>query len=333
MEITTLDPHSDLALRAAYDIERRAMLLGREGLPHWSWQEMSVAFRKPDSGEDVIQLLGYVDGRPVAYGVGYLPLLDNVTKCWFEVTVDPEAQHRGHGRALLERLTDELVARGRTELLAESKLAFDEVQTHRYRRFAEAAGYTLSNVEIVRHLQLPVDGAQLAAWSAQAAERHDGYRIETFVGDIPDAYLPSLCLLYGQLVVDAPTGEADWDEEVITPERFLESRASLSAAGRRMYETLAIAPDDSVAAQTTVSVPPDGRTDVSQWGTFVHRDHRGRRLGLAVKAANLLAAQEAHPAMKRVVTQNAETNDWMVAINEQMGFEPVEASVEFIKRV
>ncbi len=333
MDITEVDPHSDLALRAAYDIERRAMQLGRDGLPHWSWQEMSTAFRKPDSGEDVIQLLGHVDARPVAYGVAFLPLLDNLTKSWFAVTVDPDAQHLGHGRAMLDQLAADLAARGRTELLAESKLAFEEVQTHRYRRFAEAAGYTLSNVEIVRHLDLPVDVARLAEWSAQAAERHEGYRIETFLGAIPDDLVPSLCLLHGQLVVDAPTGEADWEEEVITPERFLESRASLAAAGRRMWETLAIAPDGSVAAQSTLSVPPDGRTDVSQWGTFVHREHRGRRLGLAVKAANLRAAQESHPTMRRVVTQNAETNDWMVAINEQMGFEPVEASVEFIKRL
>ena len=66
-------------------------------------------------------------------------------------------------------------------------------------------------------------------------------------------------------------------------------------------------------------MPPPGRADVSQWGTFVHREHRGRRLGLAVKAANLRAVQAAHPEMRRVVTQNAETNDWMVAINERDG--------------
>ncbi len=139
-------------------------------------------------------------------------------------------------------------------------------------------------------------------------------------------------VLIGQLAVDAPTGEVDFEEEAISPERFRENRASLVAAGRTIYETVALAPDGTVAAQSTISVPPPGRTDVSQWGTFVHRAHRGRRLGLAVKAANLRAVQRDHPEMRRVVTQNAETNDWMVAINEQMGFEPVEASAEFVRR-
>jgi hypothetical protein len=120
---------------------------------------------------------------------------------------------------------------------------------------------------------------------------------------------------------------------VITPERFLESRASLLSAGRTIYETLAVTPDRLVAAQSTMSVPPPGRTDVSQWGTFVHREHRGRRLGLATKAANLRAMQQAHPEMKRVVTQNAETNDYMVSINVLMGFEPVEASTEMFRKL
>jgi hypothetical protein len=33
-----------------------------------------------------------------------------------------------------------------------------------------------------------------------------------------------------------------------------------------------------------------------------------------------------------VLTQNAETNDHMVSINEQMGFRPIEVSAEFVKR-
>ncbi len=334
MEITPVDVASDMALRASYDVEKRAMLVGREDLPHWSWQEMSAAWRSADPGEKQILLGGYEDGRMVAGAVLFLPLLDNTDKCWLGICVDPPEQGRGLGRRMLEHVVDLARQEGRTELLAETKLPFDEVTTHRNRRFAEEADFSLSNVEIVRHLELPVPVRDLDAWAAQAAERHDGYRVETFLNHVPDELVPSLCVLLGQLAVDAPTGEAVWEEEVMTPERFAENRASLLKAGRRIYETVAIAPDGTVAAQSTLSVPPEGgRTDVSQWGTFVHREHRGKRLGLAVKVANLRAVQEAHPEMRRVVTQNGETNDWMVAINELMGFEPVEASVELILRV
>ena len=118
----------------------------------------------------------------------------------------------------------------------------------------------------------------------------------------------------------------------MTPERFAEHQATIKAMGRTVLETLAIAPDGTVAAQSTLSIPLDDSGDVWQWGTFVHREHRGRRLGLATKAANLRALQTRFPGTKRIVTQNGETNDYMVSINVLMGFELVEASAEFVRR-
>lgn len=332
MEITELDVADDMSLRAVYDLERRACLLGREDQPHWSWQEMSGAVRRPDPGERQYFAVGRDAGRVVGFGAAYLGVHDNVDKAWLDVKVDPPDQHRGHGRALLEHVASVARDAGRSVLMTEALLPLDRLADHRTRIFAEAAGFTLSNVEIVRLLDLPVAQARLDAWSRQAAVKSSGYRIETFVNQIPDNLVPSLVVLIGQLQVDAPTGDVDWEEEQISPERFTEARASLVAAGRTMYETVAIAPDGTVAAQSTISVPPPGRLDASQWGTFVHREHRGRNLGLAVKAANLRAVQAAHPEMRRVKTQNAETNDWMVAINVQMGFEAVEASAEFVRR-
>jgi hypothetical protein len=76
----------------------------------------------------------------------------------------------------------------------------------------------------------------------------------------------------------------------------------------------------------------DESTKVYQWGTFVHREHRGHKLGLATKAVNLRAVQAARNDLTLVLTQNAETNDHMVSINEQMGFRPIEVAAEFVKR-
>ncbi len=332
MDIRPIDLAAD-ELHTAYDVMRRAELLGRENSPHWSFQEMAAAFRMPDSGERQELLGGFVDGRLVGVATCYLPLLDNLDKAWVAVDIDPAEQRRGYGATLLAAITELVVAEGRTLLMGETKLPFAERETHGYRRFCERHGYEFSNVEVVRWLDLPVADEAIQGWADSAAERHDGYTLETYINDVPEDLIPSLCTLLGQLGVDAPTGAVDWEEEVITPERFLENRVSLLAAGRTMYETLAVTPERLVAAQSTLSVPPPGRTDVSQWGTFVHREHRGRRLGLATKAANLRAVQQDHPEMKRVVTQNAETNDYMVSINVLMGFEPVEASTEMFRKL
>lgn len=333
MDIRPIDLDDDAQLRAAYDVSIRAELLGREDAPHWTFESFVGALRSPDSGERQEAVAGYVDDELVAFGVLWLFLLDNTEKGWFEVQVDPAHRRRGYGRALVEHLAAIATADGRTELLTDTKIPLDEVDTHPYARFLTSLGFTRSNIEVVRYLKLPVDDGRIQEWVDLAAERHEGYRIETFVDDIPDELVPSLCVLFSQLAVDAPTGDVDFEEETMTPQRFAERQATIKAMGRSVFETLAIAPDGTVAAQSTLSVPRDTSvTDVWQWGTFVHREHRGHRLGLATKAANLRAVQAAHPEKQRIVTQNAETNDFMVSINVLMGFEIVEASAEFVRR-
>ena len=55
--------------------------------------------------------------------------------------------------------------------------------------------------------------------------------------------------------------------------------------------------------------------------TLVHPDHRGHRLGLAVKLANVEALAGCRPSVRRIVTSNAAENTPMIAVNDMMGFE------------
>ena len=331
MEIRDLDLADDAAMTCAGELVVRAW---REGRPYAAVRgpaEWAAGVRSPDSGERQV-LVGCFDGdRLVGVGILWLFLLDNTDKGWLEVVVDPPARRRGVGSRLVEHLVSIAQEAGRGELLIDAKVPFDAQQDHPHRRFAQAHGFALSNVEVVRHQAVPVAAVHLDAWAATAAEKAVGYRIETHVNEFADELVSSLCVLLGQLGVDAPTGDVDFEEEVITPERFAERYAAAAAADRDLFETVAITPDGLVAAQTTMAVP---RTtpDAFQWGTFVHREHRGHRLGLAVKAASQRAVQSRAPHIRRTVTQNAETNSWMIAINEQMGFVPVETSMEFVRR-
>ena len=70
-----------------------------------------------------------------------------------------------------------------------------------------------------------------------------------------------------------------------------------------------------------------------QWATLVHREHRGHRLGAAVKVANLRRLQRDRPDITEVVTQNAEVNEQMIGINARLGFEPVALVPEFVRRL
>jgi GNAT superfamily N-acetyltransferase len=333
MDLRLIDIHDDDVMRDFHRVVDEGDHVGRADAPRFTFEEYAAAVRAPDSGERAEHYAAYDGDTMLGTAIVYLFLLDNTDKAWLEVCVHPEHRGRGVGTALLDRVTAVAVADGRTELITDSKIPFDRVDDHPYRAFAERRGFHQSNIEVVRHLAMPVDDQRLKDWAEHAAEKADGYRVETYVGHFPDEYAESLCVLLGQLAVDAPTGDVDFEEEVMTPERLAERYEMAAAMGRETYESVALTPEGVVAAQSTLQVPVNGSTDAFQWGTFVHREHRGHRLGLAVKTANLQELQARHPHITRVTTQNGETNGYMIDINEQIGFRPVEASVEFVKRV
>ncbi len=336
VEIRALDASAladDLAMRDFYDLDRRAELHGRPQAPFWEFQEFLGVIRSPDSGERVDVFAAYDENRMVGTAVLWSFLLDNRDKAAFQVRVDVPDRRRGIGRALVQRVEEVVRDDGRSLLMTDAVLPFDDRDAHAYRRFLEACGYDFSIYEVIRHLPLPVADGLIQEWIDEAAPHHEGYTIETFVGAVPDDLVESLCVLFAQLAVDAPTGSVDFEEETYTPQRYAESLATMAAMGRASYETVALTPDRQVVAQSTLAVPLGDSTDVSQWGTFVHRAHRGHRLGLATKATNLRAVQAARSDLTLVITQNGDINDYMIAINERMGFRPIEVSAEFVKHL
>lgn len=106
------------------------------------------------------------------------------------------------------------------------------------------------------------------------------------------------------------------------------------AQGRRFVETIAVERSTGeLAAFTDVSVPAHDRTQAYQWNTLVLQEHRGRRLGQLVKAANLRALLRELPAVTRLVTWNADVNEPMLRVDRAMGFVPVGVITEWQKIV
>ena len=103
--------------------------------------------------------------------------------------------------------------------------------------------------------------------------------------------------------------------------------------GRTRLSTFAIDGTGTVVAYTDLVLPPEPNVDVWQWGTLVHREHRGHRLGTAVKVRNLQQLAATGAGRVRVLTCNAETNHHMVDINVRLGFEAVEVAPMFELRI
>jgi GNAT superfamily N-acetyltransferase len=331
MQTRPLDPTDEAQLRRFHEILWRAEKEdGRPWNPMWNYDEMAAIFREPTSERRVAGVAAWDGDTMLGAGFAMLGLLDNTETAWIFVAVEPDRRGRGIGAVVLDGLLEVARAEGRTQLIAGAGIPFEERESSPILRWATQQGFTLANTEIQRNLELPVDAALLDTIAAEAQEKHGDYEILSFVGPLPDELLPSWCELSNTFMLEAPMGDVDVEAGATTPETVREKDRVSEKLGRTVYSAVAVK-DGKVVAHSDIGVSRDDE-EAHQWGTLVSRDHRGHRLGAAVKVANLRALQARQPEVLRVVTTNAETNEWMVAINERLGFRPV-AVVPVFKRV
>ena len=258
--------------------------------------------------------------------------IDNLHLAHLWAWVPPRFGRRGHGTALVEVAEQHLRELGRRTAVTQTWIGDG---SGGYRAFAERLGYSLAQTQVERRQRLPMDEGTLARLEAEAARHSVGYTLRTVVGPIPDDLVPGFIALYNLMNVEMPTGDIDLEEGRRTPEVQAQQEDELRDQGRTRLTVLAYAPDGQAVAYSNVVTGAADSDDpgIDQWATIVRPDHRGHRLGLAVKCALTRAIQENFPEAEYVRTQNAETNAPMVAINEAMGFEIHTVEGEFQKHL
>lgn len=194
-------------------------------------------------------------------------------------------------------------------------------------RFAVGLGFALEQGERHSVLDLPADAARLDRLDSEArAVAGPDHRVVTWVDEAPEQYLDHTALLHTRMSTDPPLAGLDYREDVWDGARVRDWEATHAEAGHRLLVAAAEhVPTGELAAFTVLVVRPgsDGKPDaVFQDATLVRREHRGRRLGMLVKVANVRAVQAAFPGARRVHTWNAEENAHMLAINVALGFRP-----------
>ena len=262
MDIRQVDVFDDSEVERFHEVTERAEAFERPHHSGWSLDEAKIELRRQVPTERSEAWAAYVEGTMVGAMSLWFPLLDNLTKCWGAVGVDPDHRRRGVGSALVAQVVTRMAQEGRTTMVTETAYPFDRREDHPYRRFAEANSFTVATDEIRRILPLPVDPALLQRLAAEAAPHHTAYRIESFVGALPDELVASYCALSNQLGVDAPTGDVDFEAESMTPELWLEQMAKETAMGRTRLTTVAIDGANKVVAYTDLILPPPPNPDV-----------------------------------------------------------------------
>lgn len=329
--IRLIDPADDAVVRQVYDLGVAAKSVGRPWFSPPRYEGWLIQLRQPEV-EETLELYGAFDADGSCAGTSllFIPTQDNLEKVYADIDVAPGRRRRGIGTELVRHATARCRQLGRQTFFTETLVPGHWDEQHGYPTFARAMGFAPAWHELTRHLRLPVPGDRLAElWRTTLPAHGDDYRIETFVGRVPADLLPGLAGLMSLLAVDAPSGAVEFDAEAVTPER-LERLYDREAKQQRIrLSALAIHKITGAVAAQTDLVFDETMDPVVQEGTYVHRDHRGHRLGLAVKVANLQRLQRDYPGRPFVRTMNAETNDHMVSINLELGFELVETMTEW----
>lgn len=308
-------------MRAVYDVWSAAYLEDDPDNPLPTFPEIVARATAPHRSV-VEEFWSLRDGSDV---VGCLwlemPTKDNLELAEVELAVHPRNQGRGHGRLLLEHLVARAAELGRHQLITGlgEPSGGDE---SRSARFAAAAGARRSLGEVRRTLDLTtVDRERLADLRAEAAKHAEGYQLVGWTGPCPDDLVDDYAALVGRMSTDAPMGELDIEPEHWDAARIREREDVMARQGRTEVATAArLGNAGPLVAYTDIVTTRHDPVNAFQWDTLVRREDRGHRLGTLVKVANLERLLEAAPDARRVHTWNADTNSYMVAINELLGF-------------
>ena len=334
--VEQFDPHNEAALRAWWEMGRDATA-ERPGNPWPAWEQARVALPADNPEADLVLLLAIEEGRAVGSAMVLLNTRQNVHVASVSVHVPPARRREGIGTALA---TDgEAVAGGSRRRTLTAEAYAPPGGTSPGARFAASRGFSVASRETVRELALGdyvsrrEDVVGEVGVVGKVGDVADGYRIVTFDTVCPEEHLASFGRLLGMLMSEIPLGDLDLADAEWAPERLRASERRRVEIGRHVLTALAIAPDGAVAGTSDVRVN-DGDTSSGQVGvTLVDPAHRGRRLGLALKVATHDLLRATYPECISVDTMNAEVNTHMNAVNERLGYRPIETLLELQKRL
>ncbi len=271
-------------------------------------------------------LLAAAEPRGPVIGVGMMqvPLRDNLHSAEVTVGVHPEHRRKGAASAIVERMAAMAAAEGRSALNSIVDLPVAGAGTHPGELFAERVGFVATMPGNSRYLGVPMDAGRVQELRdvVRAARDAVDYRVYTFTTPWPEEYLEDHCDLLRRMSTDEPAGDGKKEEEVWDEARIGEYDEELVARGVGKLAAVAQhVASGRLVAFSELLLAPDAPTESWQLATLVHPDHRGHRLGLAVKLANVEALAATAPLVRRIVTGNAAENTPMIAVNDMMGFE------------
>lgn len=254
------------------------------------------------------------DGTPIGWACVEASDWEDPDLGFVACSVTPTARGQGIGTALLERQTALVREIGRHKLLA-FVMAGTPAEA-----LLSAQGWTIGQRTAQRRLRPPDLDFDRIAKLAEDAEQHAAdYELVAVDGPIPEEQMAELQSMM-EAINDAPLDDVDLAPAPFPPERLARNNHAMSARGQHAYRLMARhRRTGEWAGQTLLYVDATRPGVANQEDTTVVPAHRGHRLGMWMKARMLLWLREAEPDLVTIDTWNAESNPYMVAVNDALG--------------
>jgi len=259
------------------------------------------------------------DERRRMLGVSFFMFWDEPTNRdlgSFWVDVRPEARRRGLGLRLLEPVVETAGVHGRTLLDAFARPGIPAGEP-----FLDGIGGRLAFTGRVNALDVDaIDLTMLHDWVDRAKERAADYRLDGWDAPCPDDRVESF--IGAQSIMNtAPKEDFEVEDEVFTVDQLRKREASWRERKADTWWLAAIhEPTGDIAGYTELTLPGHWPSRAYQGDTGVDPAHRNQGLGRWLKAAMLLRLIDERPAVRRVTTHNAGSNEPMLNINHALGF-------------
>jgi GNAT superfamily N-acetyltransferase len=336
VEIRRVLPTDEDALGQVHELFERVRATETPELAPVPKERYAGALKHPPPKSEIRCYTAVEDGRILGQSFVYLLHDENAHFMEGELAVHPDHRRRGVGTALLDHLLRLARDEHRSEVVVLVRTAVEggPDRPDAGVKFLEKHGFTAALTEIHRSLQVGAadPAAEERLWNASIGAA-EGYELVSWIGRCPEEYVEGLGRIDSQIFSEVPLGEVDLRPRTIDADfvRTREDRAE--AQGHIMIRTVAVHKDSGDLAANTLIYAHAGQAHADQAITIVDPAHRGHRLGLLAKLANLRQLREHHGHITAIWTGNADTNANMVAINDQIGFRPVDAVVSYKRKL
>lgn len=335
--VTSFDAADQAAALAAHQINVAAVRHDMPDVPAWSRHTFLTAVAHPLPGYLQEWAIARIDGEPAGYLWLELPVLDNPDNGSVDIFVHPAYRRRGVGRALHSYACRVAREQHRKRLMGMfiAGLPGGPERTGAGGGFADAVGASVVLREVRRRLDLgTVDEPALDRLLADAWRHAAGYSLVTWRDRVPEEHVADVAYLDGRMIGDAPMGGLEWEPEKMDADRVRAIEAAHLLRGRRTYHVGARHDATGrLVAWTMLSFSDEPAWHSWQQITIVDPAHRGHRLGTIVKIENLWRTRAAEPALRYIDTCNADTNDYMISINDLLGFRPMDVFLNWQQKL